>query len=117
MLAFNITGTILIFVVFAIEIVLILQEKPAKDVVRDLKSNFILGMLILLTGLFMKGVELSVFSFMYSMALFKPATTWWLWVIGILKLIFYCGKKKLPATWISGPWKGNIFLFMSMPVK
>ena len=88
MLAFNITGTILIFVVFAIEIVLILQEKPAKDVVRDLKSNFILGMLILLTGLFMKGVELSVFSFMYSMALFKPATTWWLWVIGILSCDF-----------------------------
>ena len=88
MLAFNITGTILIFVVFAIEIVLILQEKPAKDVVRDLKSNFILGMLILLTGLFMKGVELSVFSFMYSMALFEPATTWWLWVIGILSCDF-----------------------------
>jgi sterol desaturase/sphingolipid hydroxylase (fatty acid hydroxylase superfamily) len=84
MLAFNITGTILVIIAFAIEVVLIFMEKPDKDVVKDLKSNFILGLFILLTGLVMKGVELTVFSFMYSIAFFKPDTSVWLWIVGIL---------------------------------
>lgn len=88
MLTFNITGTILILIVFAIEVVLILQEKRDREVVQDLKSNFVLGVFILLTGLFMKGVELSVFSFLYSFSLFRPEVTWWLWVIGILSCDF-----------------------------
>jgi len=83
MFAFNITGTILIFVVFAFEVILIFLGKPDKDTVLDLKSNFLLGMFILFTGLFMKGVELSVFSFMYSISFFRPEMSWWLWIVGI----------------------------------
>jgi hypothetical protein len=56
MLTFNITGTILILFVFAIEVVLILQEKRDREVVQDMKSNFILGVFIFLTGLFIKCV-------------------------------------------------------------
>lgn len=88
MFAFNITGTVLVLIAFAIDVVLIFLERPKKDVVNDLGSNFLLGLLILFTGLFMKGVELSVFSFMYRVALFKPDTTWWLWVIGFMSCDF-----------------------------
>ncbi|HTE30607.1 MAG TPA: sterol desaturase family protein [Chryseolinea sp.] len=88
MLTFNITATILITIAFAIEVVLILLQKPDTDVVKDLKSNSVLGLLILLTGLFMKGVEFSVFSFMYSMSIFKPDVSWWLWIVGILSCDF-----------------------------
>jgi sterol desaturase/sphingolipid hydroxylase (fatty acid hydroxylase superfamily) len=88
MLAFNIAGTILVLVAFGIEVILILLQKPDRDVVQDLKSNFFLGLLILLTGLFMKGVELSVFSALYSVSVFKPAMSWWLWLIGLLSCDF-----------------------------
>ena len=88
MMTFNVTGTILVLVVFLIEVILLFKEHPKKDVFLDLKSNFLLGVLILLTGLFMKGVELSVFSIMYSVAIFKPAVSWWLWVIGFLSCDF-----------------------------
>jgi len=88
MMVFNVTGTILVLVVFLIEVILLLKEHPEKDVFLDLRSNFLLGVLILLTGLFMKGVELSVFSLMYSVALFKPAVTWWLWIVGFLSCDF-----------------------------
>lgn len=88
MFAFNIAGTILVLLVFLIEVILILRDKPEKDVVLDLKSNFLLGLFILVTGLFMKGVELTVFSLMYSVAIFKPETTLWLWVVGILSCDF-----------------------------
>jgi sterol desaturase/sphingolipid hydroxylase (fatty acid hydroxylase superfamily) len=84
MLAFNITGTILVLLAFLIEVVLILLQKPGREVVQDMKSNFLLGILILLTGLLMKGVELSVFSYLYGFAVFKPSMSWWLWIIGIL---------------------------------
>lgn len=83
MFIFNLTGTILVLIVFVIEVFLIFLEKPEKDVVLDLKSNFLLGVLILLTGMFMKGIELTVFSAMYSITLFKPDMSWWLWIIGI----------------------------------
>lgn len=84
MRTFDLTGALLIVIVFAIEATLILLQKPARDVVKDMKSNVLLGLFILLAGLFMKGVELGLFSLLYSVALFKPATTIWLWVAGIL---------------------------------
>lgn len=88
MLLFNVTGTILVLLVFLIEVILILKQRPDRDVVQDLKSNFFLGLLILLTGLVMKGVELSVFSLLYSVALFKPSMSWWLWIVGLLSCDF-----------------------------
>lgn len=83
MLTFNIAGAILVLIAFLIEVVLIFREKHERDVILDLKSNFLLGLFILITGLFMKGVELTVFSFMYSISVFKPEMSWWLWIIGI----------------------------------
>ena len=57
MMIFNITCTILILLVFVMEVILIFLEKPDKDVVKDLKTNFLLGLFILITGLFMKVVD------------------------------------------------------------
>lgn len=84
MLSFDVAGAILVLVAFLIEVVLIFLQKPERDVIQDMKSNFFLGLLILLTGLFMKGVELTFFSLLYSFSVFKPDMSWWLWVAGIL---------------------------------
>jgi sterol desaturase/sphingolipid hydroxylase (fatty acid hydroxylase superfamily) len=88
MTTFNIAGTILISIAFFIEVVLLLLQKPDKNLVQDMKSNFLLGLFILFTGLFMKGVELSLFSFLYSYSLFRPEMSWWLWIVGILSCDF-----------------------------
>jgi sterol desaturase/sphingolipid hydroxylase (fatty acid hydroxylase superfamily) len=88
MQTFNITGTILLVIVFAIEVVMLLSQKPKKELVLDLGSNAFLGLLVLVTGLFMKGVELSVFSFVYRYAIFKPSMSVGLWIIGIFTCDF-----------------------------
>lgn len=84
MLSFDIAGAMLLLAAFLIEAAVILLERPGRDVVQDMKSNLLLGGLILLTGMLMKGVELTVFSALYSVSLFKPAGTWWLWLTGFL---------------------------------
>lgn len=84
MLSFDVFGAILLVAAFLLEAVVILLKRPGREVVQDMKSNLILGGLILLTGMVMKGVELTVFSALYSISLFKPATSWWLWVTGFL---------------------------------
>ncbi|RYZ55021.1 MAG: hypothetical protein EOO14_13650 [Chitinophagaceae bacterium] len=73
MLSFDVAGAMLLLAAFLIEAAVILLERPGRDVVKDMKANLLLGGLILLTGMVMKGVELTVFSALYSVSLFKPA--------------------------------------------
>lgn len=84
MLTFDVAGAILLMIAFVIEAILILLQRPSRDVVHDMGSNLLLGLLILFTGMVMKGVELSVFSLFYNVSLFKPVMTWQLWVAGFL---------------------------------
>lgn len=88
MLTFNIVAIIILTIAFSIDVFLILQQKPKPAVVNDLKSNFLLGMLVLLTGAFMKTVELSAFSLVYNFAIIKPGMSVWLWIVGIFACDF-----------------------------
>ncbi|MEO7263289.1 MAG: sterol desaturase family protein [Ferruginibacter sp.] len=84
MFTFNLISAIILFVAFFIEFTLILLQKPEKDVVDDMKSNAILGVCLVLTGLITKVMAFGVFSFAYSYALFTPKLSWWLWIVGFL---------------------------------
>lgn len=70
--------------VFAVEISLVLIHDRRENMIRDIKANFSLGVCYVLTGLLMKGVAFSVFSFLYSYSILKPAFSWWLWIVGFL---------------------------------
>ena len=67
---------------------------------KDMLANLCLGMLVLLTGFFMKAFALFVYSFIYSFAFFKPGPSFALWLVAFLLcdlvLYFYhlLGHKK-----------------------
>lgn len=88
---FNIAGSIILFTAFIIEFCLMILHRPDKDVIKDSLANFVLGVLIILTGIFEKGFAFAVFSFAYHFALFNPPQSWWLWVIAFFScdLIHY----------------------------
>ena len=82
---FDVTATLLLFAVFFIEFILIFINRPTKDQVKDMKANFVIGVCLILVGLFVKGIELSLFSFAYRFALFTPRVSAWLWIAA-----FFC---------------------------
>ncbi len=88
MFKFDIIATIFLFAAFFIEFALILMHKPDKNVIKDMKANFIIGVCLILVGLFVKGVEFSIFSLAYRVAIFTPELSWWLWIAGFLSCDF-----------------------------
>jgi len=84
MFSFDITATILLFIAFFIEFALILRHHPDKGLVKDMKANFVIGVSLIVVGLFIKSIELALFSLFYKVAPFKPALSWWLWLVGFL---------------------------------
>jgi len=85
---FDTIGTVLLFTVFFIEFTLMLLHKPDKNVIQDMKANFVLGVLVILVGLFEKGLAFGFFSMVYHSAIFKPHLSWWLWIAGFLSCDF-----------------------------
>jgi len=81
---FDTIGTVLLFTLFFIEFILILLHSPKKEVIQDMKSNFVLGLFVILVGFFEKGLAFSFFSMTYHSAIFKPELSWWLWIAGFL---------------------------------
>lgn len=81
---FDITATFLLFTVFFIEFILIFINRADKDQVKDMKVNFVIGVCLILVGLFVKGIELSLFSFAYRFALFTPRISAGLWIASFL---------------------------------
>ena len=75
MFKFDVIATILLFVAFFIEFALIAAHKPEKNLIKDMKANFIIGVCLILVGLFIKTVEFSLFSILYYVAPFKPDLT------------------------------------------
>jgi len=88
MLTFNTIGICIMVTVFIVEITLVLKHQHEAKLVKDVKANMVLGLLYLLTGLMIKGVAFSFFSLVYYYALFKPALSWHLWIIGFLACDF-----------------------------
>ena len=84
MFKFDVIATVLLFVAFFIEFALIAAHKPEKNLIKDMKANFIIGVCLILVGLFIKTVEFSLFSILYYVAPFKPDLTFILWIAGFL---------------------------------
>jgi sterol desaturase/sphingolipid hydroxylase (fatty acid hydroxylase superfamily) len=91
MAKFNFIAIVLLLVAFAIEFTLLLLQRPEKKMIKDVKANLLIGLCLLIVGVFIKGVQLSLYSFAYSFAVFKPEYSWWLWIVGFLScdLIHY----------------------------
>ncbi|MEJ7913208.1 MAG: sterol desaturase family protein [Chitinophagaceae bacterium] len=81
---FDAIATIPVFTAFFIEFVIILRHNPQKNLIKDIKANFVLGAILLVAGAFVKGVEFSLFSLLYSFSIFKPEPSWWLWIAALL---------------------------------
>lgn len=75
-------GIVLLFTLFFIEFTLILIHKPDKNVLQDMTTNFVLGVLVVLVGLFEKGLAFGFYVIVYHFAIFKPELSWWLWIAG-----------------------------------
>jgi len=88
MFQFDAIATLLLFVAFLIEFILILRHKPDKDLIKDMKANFLLGVCLILTGLFIKGIQFSLYTLLYSSSIFKPELTWWLWIVAFISCDF-----------------------------
>lgn len=92
-------GAPLILIAFFIEFFIALRYQSEKRVVHDMLANFIIGMCILFTGLFMKGVALALYSVIYSYAFFRPELSVWLWIAGffscdlVLYIFHFLGHK------------------------
>ncbi|MBK7433836.1 MAG: sterol desaturase family protein [Chitinophagaceae bacterium] len=55
-----------------------------KDKARDVKVNLLLGSLLAVLGFFMKGVQFSLYTVVYHVAILHFDPTWWIWVIAFL---------------------------------
>jgi sterol desaturase/sphingolipid hydroxylase (fatty acid hydroxylase superfamily) len=84
MFNFDSIGVALLFTAFFIEFTLILVNKPDKKVMKDMSANFILGLLIILVGLFIKGLAFSCYSFVYSFSVFNLKLSLFVWIVGFL---------------------------------
>ena len=84
MFNFDSIGVALLFTAFFIEFTLILVHKPDKKVMKDMSANFILGLLIILVGLFIKGLAFGCYSFVYSFSIFNLKSSLWVWIVCFL---------------------------------
>jgi len=84
MVGFKEIGIGLMLTISVIELTLVLIHDRRKEVIKDMKANILLGILYLLSGLFVKGIAFGVFSFSYHYSFFKPESSWWLWLVAFL---------------------------------
>lgn len=79
-----------LIIALSVEFVLMIFYKQ-KDHVKDVKVNLLIGLCLIVLGFFMKGVQFSLYSLVYSFSLFKPELSGWLWFVGFLScdLIHY----------------------------
>src|SRR5687767_15502168 len=72
-------GAPLLAVLTLIELLLSFLHKE-ENRLKDMLANICLGLLVILTGFFMKALALTVYTMVYSVAIIKPAHTFLLWV-------------------------------------
>lgn len=80
----DVIATVILFVLFFIEVGLIYFHQHEQKLVKDIQSNFILGLCLVLTGLIMKGVEFSFLTLAYKYAFYRPAFSGWLCVAAVV---------------------------------
>src|SRR5690242_7832823 len=76
-------GTPALALLTLVELSLSLIHKEG-DRTKDMLANLCLGMLVLITGFFMKALALILYSSIYSVAFIKPAPSILLWVVAFL---------------------------------
>ena len=84
----NIIGIGLIITATVIELIFVISHAPDKTLIKDAKSNILLGVLYFLNDLLIKSVAFTVFSICYYYSFFKPELSWKLWVVGFLACDF-----------------------------
>lgn len=83
MLNIDTIGTPILALLTIVELSLSLIHKEGERT-KDMLANLFLGMLVLLTGFFIKALALLVYSSIYSVAFIKPASSFLLWFIAFL---------------------------------
>jgi len=84
MSTFNTISAGIMLSVSIVEITLVIIHSPEKKLIKDVRANMILGILYFITGMSVKLIAFSVFSFFYYYSIFKPEMSWWLWIVGFL---------------------------------
>jgi sterol desaturase/sphingolipid hydroxylase (fatty acid hydroxylase superfamily) len=84
----NIIGTTLLLAAFFLEFFLILLHRPDRKMVKDTAANFLIGIGTIIVGAIEKGSAFGLYSFAYTLTIFKVQPCWWLWVIGFLSCDF-----------------------------
>ena len=82
---FDNVSAALLFCLFFIEFILILLHRPGRNLVRDIGANFVLGVCIIIVGVFAKAASFTVFSFVYAFKIISPDPSLWLWIAA-----FFC---------------------------
>jgi len=86
--AFKVVGIGIILAATCVELPVIISYTRDKNLVRDAKSNILLGIVYFLTDLLVKTIVFGVFSLCYQYSVFKPELSWWLWVVGFVACDF-----------------------------
>ena len=73
-------GATVLALLTLIELLISLLNKEGARL-KDMLANICLGLLVLLTGFFMKGLALFVYSIIYSVAFLKPENSALLWIV------------------------------------
>jgi len=79
MLNINTIGTLVLVILTMIELLISFLHREDNRL-KDMLANICLGLLVILTGFFMKALALTVYTMVYSVAIIKPAHTFLLWV-------------------------------------
>jgi sterol desaturase/sphingolipid hydroxylase (fatty acid hydroxylase superfamily) len=84
----NVIGISLLFAAFFLEFLLILWHIPNRKMVKDTMANFLIGIGTIVVGAIEKGSAFGLYSFAYTLSIFKAQPCWWLWIIGFLSCDF-----------------------------
>lgn len=84
----NVVGIGLIITTTVIELIFVIFPAHDKKMIRDAKSNILLGIVYFLIDLLVKTMAFGVFSICYYYSVFKPELSWWLWVVGFVACDF-----------------------------
>ncbi len=90
MLNINTIGTLVLVIVTLIELLMSFLHREG-DRLKDMLANICLGLLVILTGFFMKALALIVYTMIYSIAIIKPVHSLLLWIIAffLCDLVLY----------------------------
>ena len=90
MLNINTIATPLLVALTLVELLMAFLNRETTRL-KDMLANICLGLLVILTGFFMKALALTVYSMVYSLAFIKPAGSVLLWIIAffLCDLVLY----------------------------